>query len=222
MKRALISLCVGALLPVLAQAQTTNAKPAKKPAATAATATEGGKPKSRLLTKDQLRKCLKLNEENGIEDTAIGAEKVKFDAEREKIVIEKAALLKQSEELQATSKSILDEQKAMMEEAKEFEKPVPRSERTAAEEKRKDFNARAANNSKRTDEYNATKSIYNKAKEELDPRIDANNAFSKTLQSRAEEHGYALESWQAECADRPYMDADEIAIKKEWAKEKAK
>jgi hypothetical protein len=221
MKRVLISLCIGALFPVLAPAQTTSAKPAKKPATTAATATESGKPKGRFLNKEQLRKCLKLNEENGIENAALEAEKNKFEADFASVKDDIAAFTKQGDWLQTTRAAILKEQTEMAAELKEFEKPPERSERAARELKVKDFEERRLANGKRIDEYNATMKTYMASKTTLDPRIDANNAWKKKLADRADEHNYALESWQAECANRPYLDADEIAIKKEWAKEKA-
>jgi len=217
MKRVLISLCVSALFPVLAQAQTAPAKPVKKPAATTAKAAEPAKPKIRLMTKDQLRKCLALNEENGVENLAIDAEKAKFEAEFAAIKDEIAAFKKQGEWLQTTRDAILKEQTEMQAEAVELGKPVERSERAAREQRMKDFEERRLANGKRIDEYNATMKTYTEGKTIIDPRIDANNAWKKKLADRVDEHNYARESWQAECANRPYDEADEIAIKKEKA-----
>jgi hypothetical protein len=221
MKRVLISLCLSALFPVLAQAQTAPAKPVKKPAATAAKAAEPAKPKIRLMTKDQLRKCLALNEENGVENLAIEAEKTKFEADFGTLKEEIAAFAKQGEWLQTTREAILKEQTEMQAEAVELGKPVERSERAARELKVKDFEERRLANGKRIDEYNATMKTYGVGKAVIDPRIDASNAWKKKLTDRVDEHNYARESWQAECANRPYDEADEVAIKKEWAKEKA-
>lgn len=222
MKRVLISLCMSALFPVMVQAQTATAKPAKKPAAAPAAAADAAKPKVRLLSKDQLRKCLKLNEENGIENNAIEAEKAKFEADFASVKDEIAAFTKKGEWLQTTRAAILKEQTELAAEVKELEKPVERSERAAHEQRLKTFEERRQANGVRIDEYNTTMKTYTAAKATLDPRIEASNAWKKKLADRVDEHNYALESWQAECKDRPYIDTDEIAIRKEWEAEKAK
>ena len=237
MKKTLISLCIAALFPAFALAQATPApakpaSPAKKaaPAAKKAPGTkvvesaDGSAPKGRLLSKDQLRKCLALNDENGAENTAIGEEKAKFEADRDAILKVKDDLLKESEGLQTSAKEIVAEQEALKEERKAFDDPelgkksMSKSEQAAFKAKADSYNQRATANGHRAEAYNVAKAEYNVKKTQFDPRIDANNAWAKKLQSRVDELGYAVEGWKAECANRPYMEADEIAIKKEKAK----
>ena len=217
MNRFLISACLIALTPLAAQAQTAApAKPsAKKPAATPV---EPSKPKVRLMTLEQLRKCFKLKDDNAAEGAALEAEKIAVEQARAKLQEDRAAILKQSETLQAESLAIVNEQTTLREAAKEFEKPVERADKDEAEAKRVKFNALLEANSKRTEAFNTARIAFNSAKVQLDERIAESNKSMKAFQTRVDEHNYGLEDWKAECANRPYAEADEALIMKERGK----
>jgi hypothetical protein len=230
MKRILVSFCVAALFPLVAQSQTSTDAPAKAVKTTkqkAADTTDPKKSKPRFLTRDQLRRCLKLKDDNSAENLVVVAEKTKFEAEHAALVVEKAAALKQNAELEARAKVIIAEQAELRQIAKEFEKPPEKDQdadresdrdREAEAAKRTAYGVRAAANNKSVEEFNAAKKALGATKSLLDPRILASDAQAKIVQHRVEEHNYALEDWRAECADRPYAEADETAIRKEKAK----
>jgi chromosome segregation ATPase len=218
MKRVFIALCVATLLPFAAQSQTTPAKPAKPVAKKAADPVEPPKPKQRLLSIDQLRRCMKLNAENNIEGAALRIEKAEVEAERAKLVEERTALQQLSETLQVEAKGILAEQAELQDTAKEFAKPVEKADLKEVEAKRVAYNARIDSNKKRVEAFNASRVVLNSTKARLDPLIEPSNIRLKKLQDRVDEHNYGLEDWKADCADRPYAEADEAIIKKEMAK----
>lgn len=218
MKQFLFTLCIAALGASAAFSQTVAPAPGKssgkKPVAPASAA----QPKPRLLTLDQLRRCFKLNDDNATEAEVLKAEKAQFEEEHGRLVADQAALLKRSEILKAEAKAVVTEQEELVIAAKEFAQPVERSEVKATEARRVAYNERIEINKKRVDDFNAAKDAFNAAKAQFDPRIEASNARSKALQHRIEEHNYGLEDWRAECANRPYSDADEALIKKEKAR----
>ncbi len=209
MKRLLISLCVAMALPALAQSQP--AKPANSKKASAAPA----KLKMAIMTRDELRACFKQQAANSAENVAIDKEKEVFQQERNGVVAAKDALLKQSTELSNLAKSIEAEGTQLMEAQKEFEQPVPKSEAKAAEVRRVEFNDRVTAHQRKVNAYNTDKEPFNKSKDALDIRIEANNARGKALQARSEKYNDAVDEWKASCSNKPYDVADEIAVKKE-------
>ncbi|MGI9134558.1 MAG: hypothetical protein ACR2I0_11545, partial [Rhodoferax sp.] len=129
-----------------------------------------------------------------------------------------ATLRKQFEAQSANAQSIRAEQAQLLQAAKEFETPVERAEMKAAEARRLAFNERATASAARVDEHNAANAALASANALLGPRTDANNLRAKKLQERADEHNYNLQDWQAQCANRPYDEADALLIRKESPK----
>ncbi|MGI9133254.1 MAG: hypothetical protein ACR2I0_04815, partial [Rhodoferax sp.] len=70
------------LMPLLAPAQSTVAAPGKPAKAGTAAVAEPAKPKPRLLTRDQLRRCFQMADDNRQEKAAIDAEIADFEKER--------------------------------------------------------------------------------------------------------------------------------------------
>lgn len=220
LQRIPLSLCLATLLTLAgAQAQvpsaTSSKAPAKKPAATT---TESAKPRQKLLTLDQLRRCMKLDASNASEGAALRQEKIEVEAERAKLMEERAALQSLSESLAADAKAIVAEQDALVESSKELAKPVDKSALKEAEAKRLAHNALVDSNRKRVEGFNAQRTQVNSTRGDLDTRIAASNVRLKKFQDRADEHNYNVEDWKADCADRPYAEADEIIVKKEMAR----
>jgi hypothetical protein len=215
MKTLLSSLCIALLIPLGAQAQTTPAKtPSKKATPPAA---EPAKPKVRLMTRDQLRRCINLKSENATEAAGLNKDKAAFEADYNALLSERASFIAKKDEREATAKAILAENAALSEETKELQKPVERSEREAMEERRKAYNLRVAAIGKRIDEYNAGKDAMIEQSKKLQPLLDAIDARKTEMNRRIEDHQLALEEWQVECSNKPYAEADEAAIMKEKA-----
>ena len=181
-------------------------------------APEGAKPRPRLLTIDQLRRCMKLKEDSAAEGVAVEGEKTAVELERAKIVEDRTALQKLVADRDLEAKAIVAEQAAIVANAKEFEKPVDKSEMAALNEKRIRHNAMVETNKKRVDDFNASRNVLNATSSQLDQRIAASNARLKAVGARVDEHNYNLEDWKADCRNRPYDEADEALILKERGK----
>jgi hypothetical protein len=213
MKNILYTICMAIALPAMAQTSPAIAPPAKAAAKKPAAATPA-KPKKVLMTRDELRVCFKQQASNSAENTAIEEEKEKFQRDRADIIAVKDGLLKQTNELESSAKAVMAEQAELLEERKEFDKVVPKSEVKAMEVKRTLYNEKAEAHGKRIDAYNNLKQSYSAAKAVLDARIDTSNAQGKVLQKRAETYNESVDDWRAACSNKPYEEADEIAVKK--------
>lgn len=219
MKQVLTCLCLATVFPCAALAQSSGSLPpsntSKKPSVSAPKAAEPAKPKQRLMTLDQLRRCMKLANENATEAVALTKERVDVETERAKLMEEKGALQTRSETLQAEGKAIVEEQAELLEGSKELAKLAEKSDLKEAEAKRLSHNVRIDSNRQRVDDFNASRIAIKTTKDALDPRIEASNVRLKKFQNSVEEHNYGVEDWKAECANRPYAEADEVIIKKE-------
>ena len=220
MYRFVFLFSIAALFSAPTLAQTSSVAPAKVPAKKAAplSAAEPAKPRQRLLTIDQLRRCMKLKDDAAVEGAAVEVEKSAAELERAKIIEDRAALQKLVADRDIEAKAIVAEQAEIVANAKEFEKPVEKSELAALNAKRIRHNALIEANKKRVDDFNATRTAVNATNSQLDQRIAASNARIKALGTRVDEHNYNLEDWKADCMNRPYDEADEILILKERAK----
>lgn len=220
MNRLLISVCVAMALPALAQAQAIGSAPSKpaaaaKKAAAPAPAAAAKKPKVVVMTRDQLRACLKAQQANSAENKSIDVEKEDFSKERQAIVADKEVTQKQANTLDAQAKAIMALGAELQEGAKEFANPVPKEKAKEMEAKRIAFNDRIGEHQIKVDAYNADKQAFNATKEKLDARIEANNARGRALMQRTEKYNDSVDEWKTDCANKPYDTNDEAAVKKE-------
>lgn len=213
MNRAAITVCLALAMPVLAQTPVSNTvkKPqAKIPGGEA----NPGKGIKNLLSRDELRVCLKRNDDLKADGGALDAEKAAYQKERQEIVARKDLLAKQIGELDAEASSIKAEQTELLALRKELEKPVDKADIAAADVRRNAFNDRVQSNEQRVSQYNSVKKSYAERKTLLETDIDASNARGKALVGREDALGESLERWQIECGSRPFLEADEAAIRK--------
>lgn len=213
MNRLLISVALACAIPGLAYSQA--AAPAAKPAPAKKAAPAAKKAKPVVMTRDQLRTCLKAQVVNRDENSAIDAEKLAFDAERKSILVHKDTLQQQGQGLEALAKAITAENLALQEAAKEFQKPVPKEQLKEAEARRTAHNDSIAALQAKVATYNAQKEPFNKSKEQLDASIEANNSRARVMQARMEKYNVAVDDWKTDCGDKPYDVTDEAAVKKE-------
>lgn len=193
----------------------TAAAPKEKAPAKQANATPAAKPKTRLMTRDELRVCFKEQADNRAENAAIETEKTAFDQERAALVAEKDATLKQNQTIDERAKAILAELEALKVEQAALSKPPEKSELKAYEVRRLAFNERANAHGQKVDTFNADKREYDKVRLAMDARIEANNARARALKTRAENYNDAIESYKVNCLNKPYDTADEAIVKKE-------
>jgi hypothetical protein len=213
MHRTLITLCLALAWP--AWAQTPSNKPTKIPEVKKLTSeANAGKGIKNLLSRDELRACLKRNEDNKAEEGILDKEKAAYHMARLEVVARKDVLVKQMGELDVESASIKAEQTELLTLRKELEKPVDKADIAAADVRRNVFNDRVQSNEKRVAYYNASKQSYTQRKAVLEADIEASNVRSKTLVSREEALNQSSENWRVECGSRPFLETDEAAVKK--------
>lgn len=222
MKRFLPLLFAALVLPMTASAQTASTKPAAKSATKAATkaaapataAASAAAPKTPLLSREELRACMKMVDENNVQATAINKANNELAPERDELkklgdelaqamqkhkdgiaglTQERADLLKAGQELQAKTKDM---------EPQEGEAAV------AA------YNARAKAFTAKADEYNAGGAALNGQVAAHRARIESYNKKKDELLAHEDSYKSGIATWKAACSDRRYDEADELAIKK--------
>ncbi|MDT8998122.1 hypothetical protein RQP53_02410 [Paucibacter sp. APW11] len=217
MKRISLLVCLAALLPALALAQTVNPKAKVDPKNNKVSRPVVEKPKQVLLTREQLRSCLTQHDANEQEAVAIKAAQAANQQERDDLKKTKEGLMADAEGFSTSTKEILaerdaivKEQDALREKLKEMRKGDPEAE--AAIEAVK---AKAAALDARITAYNKSKNDYQARAAAFDARIEPFNKSSKDLENRTENHLDAVDTWKRECGNKAYDEADEIAVRKE-------
>ena len=226
-----------ALLGTNAAAQTAPAKPATKPAAKTAAKPAAGKTLSgktpsggKLMTRDELRSCLKrLDDVNqGAKD--LDALRPQLDRERDE--------LKAAGEVLKTERTALDAQLVAVREwegkvrahAAEIEaynsrndavKDAPRGQQDKISQELKIERERlqkvretlAAEEAKLVPPYQANAKAYNERAGARDAKVTDWNARNTTAVDASVKQQEARALWLNECANRPYLEDDEKAIK---------
>lgn len=212
-----------ALMTAGAQAQTPP-KPAAKPAAkapakAAAPAPAPAKAKPKVMTRDELRSCLDRQDANIAEGKALEADEATLKPERE-------AILKETEAIRDADKAIKLEAEALQADMAAMSKRAEELKEKMKAMTKKDQQAAAAEYQKQADEVNARiephnvkrRAFFDQVKAaDLDNRIEAFNKKKDAVANRFDKLGDAQDAWRNECGNRPYEEADEVAIKKERA-----
>jgi len=216
MKRILVSLLAAALMPAFAQSTVNpNAKVDPKNNKVSNPVVE--KPKQKLMTRDELRACMKANDANRAEGEAIKTAQAAQTKERADLLKDKDDLSKKGEALTVRTNELLAERAALLKLNEELKVSLPKAKKEEAEALKKDYDAKAEAHSARIDALNKEKLDYKALAPGFDSRVEAHNQAAKALEARAETYLDKLDEWKADCSNKPYDEADEIAIKKEKA-----
>jgi len=216
MKRILLPLTL--VLAVAAQAQvTTNPKAKVDPKNNKVSNPVVEKPKPKLMTRDELRACIDLQEANAKEADAIKADQNAYKANAEKLRAEKteletadAALSKQATAVKAERDEIVKMNETLQAEAPKLDKAELKARNEA-------YTARANAFSPMVDALKATDAENNAKRKAFGEKIDALDAQFKAIEERTEKHLDANDQWKAQCTNKSYDENDEKAIRKEKA-----
>ncbi|WP_422014495.1 hypothetical protein [Roseateles sp.] len=216
MKRILLPLTL--VLAVAAQAQvTTNPKAKVDPKNNKVSNPVVEKPKPKLMTRDELRACLDLQEANTKEAEAIKVEQAAYKANAEKLKTEKPALEagevelgKQVDSIKAEKESILKDHEALTAEAPKLSKADLKARNEA-------YTARAEAFGTKVDALKAADVEQGAKRKAFSENIDALDAQFKGIEERMEKHYDATDKWKAQCTNKSYDENDEKAIRKEKA-----
>lgn len=221
MNRLLLYACIAFALPSLALAQTAadpNTKVDSKDSKASRPA--AGKPKSKLMTREELRACLLLSDANQAETVAVKDAQAANAKERADLLATKEELTKQGPALSAEATALKAEQTELLKTNEELKAQVPKLPRAEAETKIADYKAKVAEHDARIDAFNARKIKYESAVKEFDAKVGAINATTRELEARIQTHMDKVEDWKKGCANKLYNEDDEIAIRKEMGQKK--
>ena len=216
----------------LAVAQTGPTKPTTKPTTKPADKTLGGKPtgSGKLMTRDELRTCLKRLADVNQSGRDVEAQRPALDREREELKTAGEVLKTERAEVDRLLGAVRDWEGRVRAHAVDIESfnkrsasvaELPRGEQQkvtdelAAERDRlqKVREALAVDEAKLVPVYQATTKAYNERAIARDTKVNDWNARNTASVDAAakQQEGRAL--WLNECANRPYLEDDEKAIK---------
>lgn len=214
MKRFLLCTVLAAALPVLAQTTINpNAKVDPKNNKVSRPVVE--KPKQVLLTRDQLRSCLKQSAANNVEAEEVKAAQEAQTKERAELLAAREALNKGVEALNAEAQALKAEREALVKTNEGLKEALAKLSKEEGTKMIADFKARAAALDPRIDAFNAGKTKLEADGKAFDTRIGEHNKATEALRARTDAHLDEVDEWKSKCANKPYDEADEIAVRKE-------
>lgn len=217
MKRILLSVCLAAFLPAVVSAQTANPNAKVDPKNNKVSRPVVEKPKQKLMTRDELRTCLKQASDNEAEAKAVLAAEAQYKADRERLMKDKDDLTKGGQALDANAAAIKAEQAELIRDNEAMKEKLPEMSRAEQKAAIDAYALRAKANDAKIEDHNKRKDEYLAKAKVFDDAITAYNATGKTLETRSLDHLDAVDAWKKACGNKAYDEADEIAIKKEQA-----
>jgi len=215
MKRLLLSVCLAALVPVLAQAQTVNPNAKVDPKNNKVSKPVVEKPKQVLMTRDELRACMKSQAANDEEAKAIKVVEAEQKAEREALLAAKNEFPKKEEVLAANVNAIKAEQDALLKMHADITAQASKLEKAELKAKQDEYMAMANALNERIEAHNKSKDAYLAERKSFDTKVEAHNKAKDELSTRVDNYFDKHDEWKKSCANKAYDEADEIAIKKE-------
>ncbi len=213
MKRLLLCALLTAALPVLAQTANPNAKVDPKNNKVSRPVVE--KPKPKLMSRDELRSCLQLFEANNTEAAAIKEAQATHAKERAELLAGKDELNKRGQTIGTDAATIKADREAVIKLNETLKEQLPKMEKADAAKALADYQARAAALDARIDAFNNGKRQYDADAKVFDAKVEAHNKTTEPLRQRTDAHLDKADEWKAQCANKPYDEADEIAVRKE-------
>lgn len=214
-----LSLLLGSLLAVAgSQAQT----PAPRKAAPAKAAPAAAPAKAdKIMSIDELRVCMKLQQTNEKNGEEIQAAQDAFKRDQAAVKTEQGEVSKANEALRARMTALTAERDSLSAAVTDLNTKIQTAkkeeEKTALEPERVKLNERNKAFEKSLDEFNAEQKALRDRVDKLNASIDGINQRSHNVNDRVEPHKQSVAQWREQCGNRRYREEDEIVIKKELA-----
>lgn len=219
MKRILLPLTL--VVAVAAQAQIINNPKAKvdpKNNKVSNPVVEKPKPKpANLMSREELRACLDLEDGNNKEAQAIKTEQASFKANEEKVKAERvaneaedAALSQQVQGVKAEQQALMAEHAALVAEGPKMKEADFKARNTAFEARRAAFNDSLQKAKNDETARNAKRKSY-------DANVDALRAQFAALEERTEKYFDSNDKWKAQCQNKVYDENDLKAVRADKA-----
>ncbi len=202
------------------------------PAKPAAPRTLGGKaPVGKMLTRDELRACLKRLDDVNAGSKDLDARRAALDKEKDELTRSGDALKAERADVETKLAAVREWEQRMRAHGAEIEAfnqrlkaaenaPAKQREALAKEleaERERLTKARvplADEEARLVPAYQSAVKGYNEKAQARDAQVADWNARNKSFNEAAGKHDEERSSWLAECANRPYREEDEIAIKR--------
>ena len=219
MKRFLPLFTAALMLPIFSSAQTPSPKPAVKagtkanikPATPAAV--EPVAPKTPLLTREELRACKGQVEANDAEAKTINVAQAVFNAERDELKKIDDELRQIIKDRNASAAAMTQERAELLKAGEDLEAKVKEAKKEEGATLVATHNAKAAAFTARADDFNQVGAALKTQAAAHGGRVDKYNQGKNELVARADAYNRSIASWKANCADRRYDEADDLAIK---------
>lgn len=238
-----VLLCVGsafAVLPLTVSAQSAPAKSTatppqivlpSAPAKSGPRTLAGKAPVGKMLSRDELRACLKRLDDFNAASKDLESQRTALDQEKDELARAGDALKAERADVDARTQAVKQWQErvkahgaaieAYNQRVKAANESKPADPQALAKEldaERQRLNdARgplAEEETRLLPAYENAVKTYNEKAKARDARVDDWNARNRALNERAGTQETERSAWLSECADRPYREDDEIAIKR--------
>jgi uncharacterized protein (DUF3084 family) len=177
-----------------------------------------------IMSKDELRACMKAKQSNEDEAASIKTDQETFKRDYDAFKTEQTEINKQGDDLRGRATAISVERDVIATRASELQTRVPNlktdEEKAKYEADRAQLLERSQMLDRTTAKFNEDQQSYAKRVEVFNGRIGPINERNKTVNSRVEPLEASVDSWRKKCGNRRYREDDEIAIKKELTAKK--
>lgn len=223
MKRLLPLFIAALIVPTWALAQTPAPKPAVKasakasakstPKSTAPAVVEPQAPKTPLLTREELRACNKMVDENMVHATAINSANAELGPELDELNKVGADLKLAIQNHKDGMARLTQERAGLVKAAQELPAKTKEMDKEEGEAAVAAHNAKAAEFTARADDFNKVGTALNVQVAAHGERVEKFNRSKDDLMEHEDAYKRGMAAWRAACADRRYDEADEKAIK---------
>ncbi len=175
----------------------------------------------KIMTRDELRTCMKTKQSHDVEAAAIKRDQDSFARDYDGLKTEQAAVVAANEESRARSAALTAERNAIVTRTDELR---ARAETAKTDAEKADYETERTKLIERNRLHEIESAKFNEAQNALRARVDALNARiatinerSKTVNDRVEPLQKRVADWRDQCGNRRFKEDDEILIKKELA-----
>lgn len=175
----------------------------------------------KIMTRDELRACMKLEQTNKTVAAEILQEQDAFKRDQEAIKAEQAGVATANDDIRARSAAIAAERDAMSARVSELA-AMAESAKTDAEKAHVEAQRTKLIEGNRLleqniDSFNRTQQAQRDRVDALNQRIDPINQRNRTINARVEPHQKQAATWRDLCGNRRFREEDEIVIRKDLA-----
>jgi hypothetical protein len=178
----------------------------------------------KIMSRDELRACMKLQQSNEKNAAEILAEQQAFKRDQDAVKVEQAEVAKINDDMRARVTALATERDAISTLSSGLSAKVEAAktdaEKAAVEAERAKLLERNAQYEQDVERFRGGEQTQRDRVAALNERIGSINQRSKTVNDRVEPHLAQVAQWKDQCGSRRYREEDEALIRKELAASK--